>query len=266
MKRKILAGTLLAGVLAGSALAQFAVIDTANLISAGQRLIQLQQQYSQLVTTYNRITQQYNQMLVNAQYMTTLGAYRQIVTPWQGMSTTNTYGNTGAWIAAVNNGLNTVSAWNTAGFPRTAYGAAMANVPAGQTGRVQSNFATLELQDGAATAAMQTVGGIRLHGAKNDQALAVLENDSLSNSPGLNTELAVLNKINAANMISARQAGDTNKLLASVSEAQLVEMKAKSDALAAAVAQDVAFRRDGEAALTAVTANSSAAMMAFRLP
>jgi len=258
--------TLSGLALATSALAQFAVIDGANLISAGQRLIQLQQQYSQLVTTYNRITQQYNQMLTNAKYLSTLNAYRQVVTPWQGMSTTNTYGNTGAWIASVNNGLNTAAAWNTAGLPRMAYGTAMANVPTGQAGRVQANFATLELQDGTANSAMQTLGGIRLHGAQNDRTLATLENDSLSSNPDLNTELAVLNKINAANMIAARQASDANKLLASLTEAQLVELKAKSDAAASAIAQDIAFRQNGEAAMNSQHAGFSAAMMAYRLP
>ena len=61
----------------------------------------------------------------------------------------------------------------------------------------------------------------------NDRSLAILENDSLSPSASLNTELAVLNKINAAGMVNAREASDTNKLLASVSEAQLLDLKAK---------------------------------------
>jgi len=266
MKRKIFAGILLTGIVVTSALAQWAVVDAGHILETVANGRTLVNEYNQLITTYKRITDQYNQMITNAKYLTTLNAYRQVVTPWQGMSTTNTYGNTGAWIASVNNGLNTVAAWNTAGLPRMAYGTAMANVPAGQAGRVQANFATLELQDGTANSAMQTLGGIRLHGVQNDRTLAILENDSLSLNPALNTELAVLNKINAANMIAARQASDTNKLLASLTEAQLVEMKAKSDAAASAIAQDIAFRRDGEAALTAVTANSSTEMKNFRMP
>ncbi len=266
MKTKIGILALVSFIAVSSALAQFAVTDAPHIIETVANGKVIVNQFNQLITTYKRITDQYNQMIVNAKYLQTLGAYRQMVTPWQGMTTTNTYGNTGQWIAAVNNGLNTVTAWNTASLPRIAYGAAMANVPAGQAGTVKAHFASLELQDGTARAAMQTVGTIRSNGVTNDQALARLENDTLSNNPALNTEMAVLNKINAASMIAARQAGDTNKLLASVSESQLVEMKARGDALAEIVASDVAFRTNGAAAITAVTANASAEMLAFRLP
>jgi hypothetical protein len=262
----MLAAAVLGVTLTASALGQFAVIDVAAIAKLAAQLQTAANTLNQITATYNRVTQQYNQMLTNAKYLSTLNAYRMAVTPWQGMTATNTYGNTGQWIAAVNNGLNTFSAWNTAGLPRMAYGVAMANVPAGQAQRVQTNFATMELQNGAANSAMQTIGAIRLHGSVNDGTLLTLENDSLSSDPNFNTELAVLNKINVANMVAARQTGDTNKLLASVSEAQLVDMKAKSDMVAAAVSQDVTFRTYGDRAMTAQHADYSAAMMSYRLP
>jgi hypothetical protein len=49
-----------------------------------------------------------------------------------------------------------------------------------------------------------------------------LEDDSLSSAPDLNTQIAVLNKINAANILLVRTMQDTNKLLASLLEQQLV--------------------------------------------
>ena len=222
--------------------------------------------YNQIVTTYNRITQQYNQMVTNAKYLTNLSSYRQAVTPWQGMATTNTYGNTGSWIAAVNSGINTFAAWNTASFPRQLYGLAMSKVPAPQRPQLQAEYATLELQDGTAQAAMQIIGALRLHGVQNEGMLSDIAAASESGNPDLNTETAILNKINIANMVIARQAGDTNKILVAQAEQALVEAKMQHDAAASAVANDIAFRTTGMATLRAQHAGFADAMRNFRMP
>ena len=80
---------------------------------------------------YTKLADQLTQMQTNARFLTTLNNYRQVVTPWQGMWTTNTYGNVGAWIAAVNNGFGGRAAWNLASLPRVPYGAILQNHTAG---------------------------------------------------------------------------------------------------------------------------------------
>jgi hypothetical protein len=81
----------------------------------------------------------------------------------------------------------------------------------------------------------------------------------------MNTEVAVLNKINAANLIALRNTQDTNKLLVSLAEQQILASKRARDAEAQAVHQHVRFMTDGRAALTSQANHASAAMLAWRM-
>ena len=71
-----------------------------------------------------------------------------------------------------------------------------------------------------------------------------LENDSLSDSPELNTEVGVLNKINAATLIATRNSQDTNKLIAAVLEHGLTDAKGRRDAQVQSINNELALRRD----------------------
>jgi len=93
-----------------------------------------------------------------------------------------------------------------------------------------------------------------------------LEADSLSDDPNMNTEIAVLNKINAANLMQVHSAQDTNKLLVALAEEQLIDAKRKRDAEARAINNDIRFRTEGKALLDAQIADASAAMRAWRVP
>jgi hypothetical protein len=63
--------------------------------------------------------------------------------------------------------------------------------------RVKSQYASVELADGANTTAMAAIGSIRGNAQNVQTQIANLEQDSLSADPNLNTEVSVLNKINA---------------------------------------------------------------------
>jgi hypothetical protein len=82
----------------------------------------------------------------------------------------------------------------------------------------------------------------------------------------MNTEVAVLNKINAANLIGLRNNQDTNKLLVSLAEQQILASKRTRDVETQAINQHVRFMTDGKAALTSQASNASAAMLAWRMP
>ena len=69
---------------------------------------------------------------------------------------------------------------------------------------------------------MATIGEMRNHAQQLETHIKQLEDDSLSSDSDLNTQVAVLNKINAASMLLVRTMQDTNKLLASLLEQQLV--------------------------------------------
>lgn len=223
-------------------------------------------QINQMVQTYNRITQQYNHMVYQARYIGNLYRYRAPSTIWRGLSGTDTYGRSGRWISAVNTGLDTVQGWENATVRTVAYPGGLATVPASQRQRRQTDFATIELQDGTAISTMDTIGRIRLNGPRVESALGLLEADSLSSDPDMHTEAAQLNKANAIALIQTKAMTDQNKLLVANAEIGLLRMKQERDAAAYALINDVAFRTEGKDAFEAQHRGASNAMLAYRLP
>jgi hypothetical protein len=69
---------------------------------------------------------------------------------------------------------------------------------------------------------MATIGQMRNNAQQLEARIKQLEDDSLSSDPDLNTQTAVLNKINAANVLLVRSLQDTNKLLVAMLEQQLL--------------------------------------------
>src|SRR5258708_15164497 len=88
--------------------------------------------------------------------------------------------------------------------------------------RVKSQYASVELADGANTTAMATIGSIRGNAQNIQSQIANLEQHSLSADPNLNTEVSVLHKINAAVVFALRTLHDSNKLLAALLEQQTI--------------------------------------------
>lgn len=265
MKRSIIVYGLPLVVLASSALGQFAVIDVAAIAKLKDQLTTAANTLSQITATYNRVTQQYNQAVYMAQYLRSLSGYRMTMTPWQGMSATNTSGTITGWLSSINTGLNVTGGWLNSTYARPSFAALSSALPAVQKLRAQMDYGTLELRDGTSQAAMQTIGSLRLHGTQSEAALSKLETDSESADPDLNTTAALLNKINAAGVVNARLAADANKALVNAAEIQLVEMKARHDAEAAAAENEIAFRTTGMAAIRAQHAGFSDAMKNFEI-
>ena len=79
-----------------------------------------------------------------------------------------------------------------------------------------------QLSDGSTINGMTTIGELRKNAQQLELHIKQLEDDSLSSAPDLNTQIAVLNKINAADVLLVRTMQDTNKLLVALLEQQLV--------------------------------------------
>jgi hypothetical protein len=244
------------------------VFDPSNYEQAVQQLIQLERQLTQLVRSHEMLRSQYEQMLRNAQRVPVdMGArYRAILTPWRNTSAANTYGTTSAWVSAINSGLGVGAGYTQSTEALRAYGAGFANIPADQLSRLKTSYGTVELADGATQAAIETIGRLRGNAAAVQTAIQGLEDDSLSSSPDMNTEVAVLNKINAAGLIAVRTTQDSNKLLVSLAEQQAIHAKRTRDAEARAINQHIRFIAEGKAVLVAQAAGASAAMRAWRMP
>ena len=244
------------------------VFDPAVYGQAVEQIVRLERQYSQLVQTYQMIRNQYEQLRWMAQRVPVdmASRYRAVRTPWRGSSATNTYGTTEGWVNAINTGADVASGYADATQPLSVYGPALANIPAEQLQRVKTQYATVELTDGANLAAMRMIGRLRANARTVEKAIQGLEDDSLSATPEMNTEVAVLNKINAAGLITVRTAQDSNKLLVALAEQQAIEAKRTRDAEARAINQHIRFMSEGKAVMTAQAAGASDAMLAWRMP
>jgi hypothetical protein len=273
MKKRIIVSVVCLCLLFGATVARgqfgfgITVFDPSVYAEAITEVSKLVQQYNQLVQTYQMITNQYNQMLWMAKMLPgSLAQFRAIPTPWFRSSATNTYGTTGAWISAINTGANVPGGYQNATDPLLVYGAALRNVPADQLSRLQKHYATVELADGATEDGMETVGTLRSNAPQVEGAIQNLEGATLNSDPNYNTEIAVLNKINAASVIALRNSQDTNKLLTALAEQQFIVSKRQRDSDAQAVNNHIAFMADEQGYLESQKANASAAMMAFRMP
>jgi hypothetical protein len=244
------------------------VFDPSNYAQAIRSFIQLEQQYAQLIQIYQQSRQQYEQMVWMAQMVPVnmQARYRAVVTPWTNSTATDTYGTTGGWIGSINSGSGVAAGYSQSIQKLESYGSALGNIPDGQLDRVKTSYGNVELTDGANIEAIGTIGQIRANAPALENTVQSLEQDSLSSDPAMNTEVAVLNKINAANLIGLRNTQDTNKLLVSLTEQQILASKRARDVETQAINQHVRFMTEGKAALTSQASNASAAMLAWRMP
>jgi hypothetical protein len=273
MKRKITAATLTVVATLALALplrAQFfglTVFDPSVFAKVAAQLVEMENQLQQLIRTYNMVTNQYNHMLLMARRIPVSMAtrYRAIATPWRNPSATNTYGTTGGWMGAITSGVNVSAGYLNSVERLLAYGPAYANIPADQRDRVTKRYATVELTDGANQHGLEAIGALRRNASAVENAIQGLEEDSLSADPNYNTEIGVLNKINAATVIAIRNGQDTNKLLVALAEQQVIDAKRKRDSEAAAINNHIRMMGQGKAILDSQSGDWTAQMSAFRL-
>ena len=91
----------------------------------------------------------------------------------------------------------------------------------------------MQLADGANVSALTTVGNIRGDAQTIQQQIANLEQDSFSSDPTLNTEMSVLNKINASSVLTLHTLQDANNLRLAALEQQILQAKQQRDSDAA---------------------------------
>ena len=132
--------------------------------------------------------------------------------------------------------------------------------------RVHSQYATVELADGANTTAIEAIGSIRGNAADVQTQIGNLEQDSLSSDPSLNTEVSVLNKINAAGVLTLRTLQDSNKLLVSLLEEQTILTKQQREATTNTINVDIERRAGLAANMTQITGTLTDSLQNFRMP
>ncbi len=280
MRKRILPLLLALALIVGTASAQFGggiVYDPTNYHNAllryyqlQQHLVVLQQHLAQLQKTYSKITSQYNLAMQMAQFVKNMPArYRALFSQWRNVTSLNTFGNTGSWISGINSGLlptiNTGYMNSTTQLlPYSTYQLSGMNDP--ELKRVQSQYATVQLVDGANINAMATIGSIRGSAEDIQTRIGNLEQDSFSSDPSLNTEVSVLNKINAANMLTLRSVQDSNKLLASLLEQQTVLAKQQRESTTNSINADIQRQANISSNMTQMTGSLTNSLQSFRMP
>jgi hypothetical protein len=271
VRKKLLAVLLVTVLSAGTVSAQFGsgiVFDPTNYHNALLRYFQLQQHLAELQKTYTQIVSTYNlafQMSRNLQNMP--ARYRAQFSNWRNVTATNTYGNTSGWLGGVNAGLDTINGYLRATTQLGQYNpAALNGMPDYEQARVKSQYASVELADGANVNALSTIGAIRGNAAALEARMNNLEQDSLSDDQDLNSEVAVLNKINATNVLTLRSIQDSNKLLASLLEQQTIASKQQREMTTDAINAEISRQASLAANLNQVTGTLTNSLQNFRMP
>ena len=270
--RMLLMLLLLLTISVGIASAQFGgiVYDPTNYANALLRYYQLQQHLIELRNSYLQLVQQYNLALEMARSIENMPArYRAQFAQWRNTFAKDTYGNTAGWVAGINSGELPII---TLGYQQATTQLlpydpeVLASMNAEELARVESQYASVELSDGINLNAMQTIGAIRDNAEDIQNQMGNLEEDSFSEDPDLNTEVSVLNKINAANMLTLRTVQDSNKLLASLLEQQTVAAKEQREATTNSIDADIIRRSSLAGNIAEVSGTLTDSLQSFRMP
>jgi hypothetical protein len=273
MKKKTLVFLLVMALCVGTASAQLGsgvVFDPTNYQNALLRYYQLQQHLTELQKSYAQITNQLNLAMQMAQFIKNMPArYRAMFSQWRNVTALNTFGNTGSWVSGINSGL--LPTINT-GYQQSTtqllpYSTAqLSRMDPFELNRVQSQYASVQLVDGANVNAMATIGSIRGSAQDIQTQIGNLEQDSFSDDSGLNTEVSVLNKINAAGVLTLRTLQDSNKLLASLLEQQTILAKQQRESTTNTINADIQRQASLAANLQQVTGTLTNSLQTFRMP
>jgi len=272
MKRKVSIVLLVMGLAVASASAQFGsgiVYDPTNYHNALLRYFQLQQHLIELQKSYAQITNQLNLATQMAQFIKNMPTrYRALFSQWRNVTALDTFGNTGSWVNGINSGLlDTISS----GYQKSTTqllpysNAQLSGMDPFELERVQSQYASVQLVDGANLNAMATIGSIRGSAENIQTQIGNVEQDSFSDDSNLNTEVSVLNKINAAGILTLRTLQDSNKLLASLLEQQTILAKQQREATANTINADIQRQASLAANLQQVTSTLTNSLQSFRM-
>jgi hypothetical protein len=273
MKRKTLLFVLVLGLCVGTTSAQLGsgiVYDPTNYHNALLRYYELQKHLIQLQMSYAQITNQLNLAVHMAKFVQNMPArYRALFSQWRNVTSLDTFGNTGTWISGINSGLfpSINSGYQKSTTQLRPYSTDhLSGMDPFELERVQSQYASVQLVDGANLNAMATIGSIRGSAQDIQTQIGNLEQDSFSNDSGLNSEVSVLNKINAAGVLTLRTLQDSNKLLVSLLEQQTILAKQQREATTNTINAEIQRQAGLAANMAQVTGTLTDSLQNFRMP
>lgn len=231
------------------------ITQTAHAIQTAQQI------YTTTYQTMKQVIAAYNLAYQMSRMPQDLAArYKADFSAWTNLTAPDTYGNTSAWINALNLGNPTQAshAYTSAvvqahSYPSASYSALDSDTQA----TIAGQYATSELAQGTTTSTLSTLGTIRSDSQAFAAKLANLESDTFSTDPAQQTENALLGKINSATLLQIHSQQDTNQLLAASIEQQLIVQKQRIDAHNRAINQAIYFQQNFPATMQNVTSGVS---------
>lgn len=249
--------------------AQWTVFDPSNYATALQEFHQLQQSYTTALQTRDQIISAYNLAYQMARMPQDLAQrYKAGYSQWTNVSSPDIYGNTSAWVNALNLGSpgRASVAYTSAVTPLQTYpSGSFSSRDADTQAVIKNQYATSEINQSAMTAALSTVGTIRSDSETQAQKLTQLETDTYSTDPMQQTEMSVLGKINTATVMQVHSQQDTNQLLAAVAAQQAAAQKQQIDAQNRALNQAIYFDQNFSTNMQKMTGGSSDALKTMNL-
>jgi conjugal transfer/entry exclusion protein len=244
--------------LTAPAVAQFVVIDPANLAQA--ILIA-----DRTLREYDTLLQQYETILKMARGLGSLDRYR---TP----SIAITGHDPGRWPYAAPwlQGLNSGDARGTL-YEQVARrvkrpGVILTSLPPNARQAIENAYATIEITDSVAEIAGHQVALVRNYNGTLQRLLQEFERDVLNGLPQYHDMTAVLDKVATGELLARRQDAATNQLLSHALEQLLARSKRLRDTEAATMNMRLLGMREGRTAGTNLIDGSAEALRTWRQP
>ena len=237
-----------------------------------QQLQTAEQIYTTAYRTMNQIIAAYNlayQMSRMPQNLAT--RYQSDFAMWTNFSSASvpdTYGNTSAWITALDLGNPTraVSAYNNAVIPLESYpGGSLSQQDANTQAAIKNQYASSEIGQADVTNLLSTLGTIRSDSETFQQKLANLESDTYSDDPGQQTSNALLGKINTATMLQIHSQQDTNQILSAVAAQQALDAKEQLDERNRVINESIYFDQNFPNVMQQTTGGITSAIQSISL-
>ena len=149
--------------------------------------------------------------------------------------TSNTYGNSVAWLNSANTGNGAAAAYQQVSVPKTANVIPSYNTAsvAGQL-QIAAQGATVDITDSLMTNNLQALGTIRANQAARQTDIANLEAATQSQDLSQQTIMAELQRINQALLLQLRTQQDENQINANLALQEMVAQKQQQDAMKSA--------------------------------
>jgi hypothetical protein len=204
------------------AVAQIPVIDAFNLIETAQTAINTYESYRALIREYEVLVAMARRHPNMARYLT---PDVPIV-----LHDTSRYLSGAPLLQALNAGDPTGDRYLQVVRPAARLQSITAPLDAEARVMLERAYATIDIADSAASMAAHQVGHTRVFAKNTAVAIGAVERDTLAGNDDLHQETAILDRVNAAQVIARRQDAVSNQLLSHLVEQWLVTNKRERDA------------------------------------